>query len=335
MKKKYIQIKSKIFPLPKIFYKNKSNLFVQKKIKKKIFKEKKIHKGTLLLKYKNYDIIDCDICKFIHILPIPRDTDNFYKKKYYSLTRKKNYFKFQQRDKEWWNEIFKERLNKFEKILGKKGDLLDIGCGPGFFLKYAKKHKWNVLGIEPSKKAYEFAKKKLNQNVINIDLENFYKTNSKKFDVIYSHGVLEHIKDPKNFISLASKILKKNGVLFLSVANDFNLLQLSMVSKVKKLWWLVPPEHINYFNLDSIKDFLVHNSFEIKNLTTSFPIDIFLLMGINYLDNKKIGRICQRYRVNFEKNLRKSKLSFLKDRLYNSLSLIGLGRQIEVIAKKK
>ena len=32
----------------------------------------------------------------------------------------------------WWNRIFNRRLEKFEKILNRKGSIIDIGCGPGF-----------------------------------------------------------------------------------------------------------------------------------------------------------------------------------------------------------
>ena len=43
-------------------------------------------------------------------------------------------------------------------------------------------------------------------------------------DVIHTHGVLEHLEDPDNFLSLAKNI-KKKGLIFTSVANDFNQLQ--------------------------------------------------------------------------------------------------------------
>ena len=56
---------------------------------------------------------------------------------------------------------FLERLKKFEDILGKTGNVLDIGCGPGFFLRFAKKRGWKVSGIDSSLKAVNYAKKKL------------------------------------------------------------------------------------------------------------------------------------------------------------------------------
>ena len=69
----------------------------------------------------------------------------FYKKKFYNQKRKKNYFLIQKKQITWWNRIFQERLNKFEKILGRAGTVLDIGCGPGFFLKFAKKKDGKLM----------------------------------------------------------------------------------------------------------------------------------------------------------------------------------------------
>lgn len=46
----------------------------------------------------------------------------------------------------------------FEKYLSKKQRrILDIGCGPGFFLKFGKERSWKTFGIEPSIKAALFA----------------------------------------------------------------------------------------------------------------------------------------------------------------------------------
>ena len=57
-----------------------------------------------------------------------------------------------------------------KKILGRAGTVLDIGCGPGFFLKFAKKG-WQVNGIDSSESAVAYAKKKL--KLKNIEMLNF------------------------------------------------------------------------------------------------------------------------------------------------------------------
>ena len=49
------------------------------------------------------------------------------------------------------------------------------------------------MGIEPSLKAYEYSKKKLNLDIKKLNIEQISKLGNLKFDVIYSHGVLEHL----------------------------------------------------------------------------------------------------------------------------------------------
>ena len=55
----------------------------------------------------------------------------------------------------------------------------------------------------------------------------------KKYDIIYSNGVSEHIADPKKFLNILYKILKKEN-LFLSAANDFNIFQYMSLKTTKK-----------------------------------------------------------------------------------------------------
>ena len=54
----------------------------------------------------------------------------------------------------------RDRLESFEALLpANRRRLLDIGSGPGFFLKSAASRGWNVLGVEPSRQAAAHAKR--------------------------------------------------------------------------------------------------------------------------------------------------------------------------------
>ena len=335
----YIKSKNNIiFPVPNNNTFDKKNFLSNNKLKKITWKDDVVHNGCLIYKYKKYKLIDCINCGFIHAIPIPSNIEinNFYLKKYYNQKRKFNYFKHQLKNLNWWNKIFEKRLSILKKILRKKGSIIDIGCGPGFFLKYAKTKKWKVFGIEPSLKAYNYAKNSLGKNVINSDLDNLVKFNHMKFDVVYSHGVLEHLRKPKDFANSAKKLLKNKGIMFISVANDFNLFQYSMTfNNRKRPWWIIPPEHINYFNFESIITLFKKNGFDVLDVQSSFPIDIFLLMGLDYTNNKKLGKKCQEFRMNFEKNLSNSYLENLNEKIYKHFANLNLGRQIDIILEKK
>ncbi len=334
----YLKNKDKIlFPLLNKHLVNRA--FVIKNKQKNIsWKDERSHKGINLYKVNKYKILDCINCGFIHAVPIPKQDylEKYYLKKYYSQKRKIDYFKEQNKNLSWWKNIFKNRIDKFEKILGRKGSILDVGCGPGFFLKYAKSRGWKVMGIEPSLKAYEYAKRKLNLNIKKLNIDQIKFIGNLKFDVIYSHGVLEHLRKPIDYIRLIKIYLKKRGLVFTSVANDFNLFQYSYTFKKKvKPWWIIPPEHINYFNINSVQKIFHKNGFKTKDIKTSFPIDIFLLMGMDYISNKNLGKNAHTLRKKFEENLKTSGLEDLLISLQDNFTKLNIGRQIDLIVQKR
>jgi 2-polyprenyl-3-methyl-5-hydroxy-6-metoxy-1,4-benzoquinol methylase len=82
-----------------------------------------------------------------------------------------------------------------------KGKLLDVGCGDGRFIRYAKEYGYEVWGIDFDKKSVENVKRNFGINtVFAMSLEEFYKYAKEKglqFDVITFFEVLEHQDKPK------------------------------------------------------------------------------------------------------------------------------------------
>ena len=93
------------------------------------------------------------------------------------------------------------------------GDLLDVGCGVGSFLKFCESRDWKVQGIEPNTKAAAIARQK--QLTINESLDAI----SQKFDAITLWHVLEHIHDLKSTLNTLKYALRKDGHLFIAVPN--------------------------------------------------------------------------------------------------------------------
>jgi hypothetical protein len=70
-------------------------------------------------------------------------------------------------------------------------------------------------------------------------------------------------------------------------------------------------------------------------LESTFPIDLFLLFGDNYVGNDDVGRACHARRKNFELSLNAAGLNGLKRKLYKSFSELGLGREIVAFGRRK
>ena len=113
----------------------------------------------------------------------------------------------------------------------------------------------------------------------------------KNFDAIHSKFLLEHVRNPKETCEMCYQLLGKKGVICFEVPNDFNVLQKIVVEKLKKpSYWIAPPQHINYFSLSSLSKLLEKTGFKIFYYEATFPLEFFLLFGLDYIKNDKVGR---------------------------------------------
>jgi SAM-dependent methyltransferase len=250
-------------------------------------------------------------------MPIP-DVTELYTKRYHE-EQKPEYFLRIKEDLEWWNSVYDERLNLFGQMLfWTRRRLLDVGSGPGYFLKRAMEKGWFAVGIEPSKVAVEYSKA-LGLNVI----EGYFEGTKKTYDVIHMHEVLEHVPNPKQTLELAYQSLNDGGLLCVVVPNDFNKLQ-------DGNHFIVPPWHINYFSKESLAELFYRTGFTIEDVQTSFPMELFIYMGLDYRGNDELGREVHRWRMRMEKELPKR----ARQDLYKAFCDVGIGRDLMMIGRK-
>ena len=156
---------------------------------------------------------------------------------------KKEIEKFSKIAKEWWNpngkfkplhnfnpirikyikdNIIKDFNIKTSSKPFKNIKILDIGCGGGLLSEPMCRLGASVVGIDASKKNIEVAKFHAKKNGLKIDYRiaspEKLKTNIK-FDVILNMEIVEHVEDINFFIKESSKLLKKNGVMFIATLN--------------------------------------------------------------------------------------------------------------------
>ena len=295
----------------------------------------KIHKGKILDKVSHYSIIECSNCNYKHLLPYPNKEElgKFYSKKYYQ-SYKPNYFTEDLKDEEYLNIAFDERLQIISKLTNGK-NILDVGCGAGNFMAFSKKRGWNPVGIEPSNMA---AKRAQNSglNVYEGELEGFVEINEKKFDVIHLKNVLEHVISPEKTLINCMQLLKEDGIVYTEVPNDYQMIQKFAVKLLKeRKSWISVPDHINYFTFKSFRNLLAKVGLEPIKRTTSFPIYMLLLIGYNFISNKKEGFKAHQIRVNFELFWDKVRLRLIKNMIYSILSFLHMGRTIIFYSKKQ
>mgnify|MGYP000070004838 CR=1 FL=1 len=119
------------------------------------------------------------------------------------------------------NIIKKFNLNSSNRPL-KTINILDIGCGGGLLSEPMCRLGACVVGIDASKKNIEVAKFHAKKNKLKINYicasPEILKI-QKKFDVILSMEIVEHVEDINFFIKKSSELLKKNGLMFIATLN--------------------------------------------------------------------------------------------------------------------
>ena len=100
--------------------------------------------------------------------------------------------------------------------------ILDSGCGGGLLSEPMSRLGAEVTGIDASKKNISVAKLHAKKNNLNINYvcssPEKLKT-TKKFDVILNMEIVEHVEDVNFFLKSCSRLLKKNGIMFIATLN--------------------------------------------------------------------------------------------------------------------
>ena len=233
-----------------------------------------------------------------------------------------------------WSDIYDNFL-EINKDLKKGNSILDIGCGWAQAQLFFKEKGFDCYGFDPAIEAVEYGCKK-GLNIKHAGLDGMDVFENKKFEMVTMFNVLEHLANPSQTINQIKEILQPNGILAIDVPNEFNDFQ-TVGRDVHGLddWWVAPPNHLNYFSKDSLVKFLVSHGFSVEISESSFPLEMFLLFGENYVKDGNLGGQCHKKRVLFEENLRKhGKASTLKN-FYRVLADLNLGRQVSVFCKLK
>ena len=295
------------------------------------------HSGPVLERVSGFELLECGPCGFKHVLPLPEpgELEAVYRHDYY-LSTKPDYLERVAEDAAWWREVWDDRFTFFEACLpAERRRVLDVGSGPGSFLARGRERGWEALGIEPSARAAAHAREH-GLSVVAGFLTSELARELPRFDVVHMSEVLEHVPDPRAMLALAGELLVPGGLVCVSVPNDYNPLQRAL-REVRGFspWWVAPPHHLNYFDFASLEGLLERAGFEVLQRTTSFPMELFLLMGEDYVGDARTGRACHAKRMAFEKTLHEANLTPLRRALYSKLAELGLGRLIVMTGRKR
>jgi len=214
-------------------------------------------------------ILQCEECGLMYRNPIPTKEEL---KKYYSFGYYQEYgFKeYAQRKNHIVKYRFEPILSFFKEVIINRGLLrekivsLDIGCALGFFIELLKKEGWEAKGVEFSDDAAQYAKEKLGLEVYTGSVEEIG-FEDEYFDVITMLDVLEHVVSPNDILKEVNRILKREGLILVTVPNVSG----AEVKGIKGLTnFLFAEGHIFSFPAHTLKRLFNVNGFSIIGMSS-------------------------------------------------------------------
>jgi len=228
----------------------------------------------------HYRIVKCSQCGLVYSDPIlnQNQISQLYNQSFFTYKNRVNDL----------TKTYGYYLQQLEKYSVKKNQLLEIGCGNGFFLEEAKRQGYqSVWGVEPSQDAI---------NQVPIELKKYIKQavfNQKLFaknslDVICFFQTFDHISNPNQFLKDCYDCLKPGG-LILAINHNVDSLQ-SKILKARSP--IIDIEHTYLYNLKTMGLIFQKNKFQVLQVASSFniyPLDyLFHLLSLSKKITPKI-----------------------------------------------
>lgn len=161
------------------------------------------------------------------------------------------------------------------------GRILDVGCGGGSYLYRLKQWGWETYGIEPSKVGATRAQN-LGLDVSQGMLEDAHFPD-QFFDVVRLSSVVEHLCEPKMTLREIHRILKPDGLVYVTVPNTRSL----VFWLFRENWYaLDTPRHVISYSPKTLTVLAEATGFEVAS--TSFTAGPFnFVRSLNYLMRDK------------------------------------------------
>lgn len=217
---------------------------------------------TEYLSYKKYKLFECAICSAVAPnLNLDRLAElNFHSTSIVEEDLKREILStFEYRKQTFATE----RVEYLKDILPSFGNsdeyVLDVGCGPGYFLSYLKDLGIRSRGLEVNSASVSFAR----DIGLDVALSNLEDEPAGQYSLITMFDVLEHIPQPVNFMKMVSDKLRPGGSVLAYTPNIHSLSSLIMGGNHNMLAVF---NHLCFFDRASLNFLATHSGLQLGNI---------------------------------------------------------------------
>lgn len=211
-----------------------------------------------------YPIMRCLGCGVQFLFPAPEDSvlEKIYAD-YYKVWGIYNSEAELSRMKQMTAVGYLKLLQKFTR----GGKLLDIGCATGEMMRAAQNRGFDVYGVEISPFGIKRCREMFGEHKIighSLQKNDFQES---FFDVIVLSDLLEHIREPQEFIAMVTRLLKPGGIVMVVTPDTSSW----VYAITRQRWPHYKAEHLCYYNCFNIRK-LFSPAFDVVMLKPAFKI---------------------------------------------------------------
>jgi len=233
--------------------------------------------------FKAYPLYRCPACGTQFLFPQPDDQvlEQIYSADYFLTDGTPAGVERMRKMKQATAAVYVKKL--LQKTGGRRGRLLEIGCGPGSYLMEAAAQGYDVRGIEVSPHAAASANARLGFAAVTAGTLETVSQPADYYEVIALSDVFEHLRSPAWFLKEAFRILKPGGLLFIVTCSLD-----SFSARISGRYWMeYKVEHLVYATHRAMGQALLRTGFTRVEIQPDEKI-----LTIDYIDQH-----FQRFRV--------------------------------------
>lgn len=219
--------------------------------------------ARLLFEKSGREIVRCDGCglEWTHPMPTADELADYYAQSYEDGT-----YSFFAEAQEVRGLIARHRLEAITPFVN-EGRWLDVGASSGDFVEAAAAARHDIEGLELSERAVEEARERgLRMHCGSYDAFE----PEVPYHTITAFDVLEHMREPRDFLRHVRRWLDDDGRLVLTLPDVSSFYPRWLM---RRHWFFyMPNEHLYYYTPDTLRRLLEEEDFHVEAIRSAYKM---------------------------------------------------------------